>query len=84
MHLLRNEEHAVEKNDRMMKILNSKGWWLEYKQELNARRALDEARWEAGKPPLDDPYPKHPSKRVEEIERLVDAEMRRKYPGYQR
>ena len=82
--LLRNEEHGDEKNDRMMKILNSKDWWLEYKQKLDARRALDEARWEAGLPPSDDPYPKHPSKRVEKIERLVDQEMRKKYPDYTR
>jgi len=82
--ILRNEQHADEKNDRMMAILNRKKWWLEYKKEFDARRKLDEDRFESGLPRLTDPYPEHPSELVEEVEKRVDAEMERLYPGYVR
>ena len=82
--LLRNEQHADEKNDRMMAILNTKEWWLQYKREFDARRKLDEDRFEAGLPPSPNPYPKHPSQLVEEVEKRVDADMRKLYPGYER
>ena len=80
--LLRNEQHADEKNDRMMEILNTKSWWIEYKREFDARRKLDEDRFNAGLPRLTDPYPQHPSKKVDEVEKYVDAQMRKKYPDY--
>ena len=80
--LLRNEQHADEKNERMMAILNTKDWWIEYKREFDTRRTLDEDRFEAGLPRLTDPYPKHPSEKVDEIEEYVDAQMKLKYPDY--
>lgn len=80
--MLRNEQHADEKNDRMMAILNTKSWWIEYKREFDARRKLDEDRFNAGLPRSTDPYPRHPSKKVYEIEAYVDAQMRLEYPDY--
>jgi hypothetical protein len=80
--MLRSEEHAEEKNDRMMAILNTKRWWIEYKRKFDARRKLDENRFNALLPRLTDPYPKHPSKKVYEIEKYVDEQMRLKYPDY--
>jgi len=82
MQLLRSEQHAVEKNERMMEILNTKDWWVEYKREFDTRRKVDEDRFNAGLPRLTSPYPKHPSKKVDEIEKYVDSQMRLKYPYY--
>ena len=82
--LLRSELHAEEKNARMMQILNTKQWWITYKQQLDARRLLDKERVQYGLPPSLDPYPKHPSEIVEEVERFVDSQMREKYEDYTR
>lgn len=58
--------------------------WLHYKRELDERRAVDKQLFQKGLPPLTKQYPKHPSKLVEEVEKQVDAEMRRLYPDYVR
>lgn len=70
--ILRSEKHANEKNERMMRRLWKEPWFVEYRQ------ALERYREGKGKRPV------YPTTRVERIERLVDAEMRRKYPGYTR
>ena len=70
--LLRSEDYAEEKNDRMMEQLWQEGWFVQY------RRALD--RYREGK----GPQPVYPTDCVEEVELWVDEQMRLKYPGYRR
>ena len=84
LQLLRSELNAEEKNTRMMQILSSKQWWITYKRQLDARRLLDKERVQYGLPPSPDPYPRHPSDLVEEVERLVEEQMKAKYKKYTR
>jgi hypothetical protein len=70
--ILRSEKNANEKNKRMMRRLWKEPWFVEYRQALERYRKGRGTR------------PKYPTTKVERIEQLVDAEMRRKYPGYTR
>jgi hypothetical protein len=72
LRILRSEKHAAEKNTKMMRRLWREAWFVEY------RKALERYRGGNG------PRPQYPSNKVERIERLVDAEMRRNHPGYTR
>ena len=71
--LLRSEEHAEEKNRRMMAILNQQLWWMEYQSKLEERRQLGRGPW-----------PEYPNELVEGVETYVDRVMRGRYGAYVR
>ena len=58
--LLRSEKNAVLKNDLMMLVLRSSGWYEEYAAALEAYRTRGAAR------------PTYPTDRLERVEALVD------------
>jgi len=69
---LRSTQHAEEKNREMMRRLWLCEWFVAY------REALEQYRDGRARRPV------YPNRRVEQLEREVDAWMRSKYPGYER